>query len=124
MTAAKHDAPVRHRRSKALDVLLWVFAIGVLAGAVIVALTMTDLHRGLAEARRQRDQAQKQLVDFQGQLKQSEGEIDKLCIAATSMNTTLASPKYAHVRQELGDEVLNKSGNIASIACGVTETTH
>jgi hypothetical protein len=35
----------------------------------------------------------------------------------------MASPKYAHVRQELGDEVFNKSGNIASIACGITEPT-
>src|SRR5215472_10743914 len=100
MTAARHDAPVAHRRPKWLAVLFGVFAIGVLAAAVMVALTMADLRRGLAEARRERDVAQKQLVDFQGQLKQSEGEIDKLCIAATSMNATMASPKYAQVRRE------------------------
>jgi hypothetical protein len=122
MTAAKHEAPVAHRRSKVLDVLIGVLSIAVLAGAVIVAVMMTDLHRDLAEARRQRDQAQQQLVDFQGQLRQSEGEIDKLCTAANSMNATLASPKYAQVRSEFGDEILNKSGNITSIACGVSET--
>jgi hypothetical protein len=123
MTTARRDAPVEHRRSKALIVLLGVFSIAVLAGAAIVAVAMTDLRRGLAEARSQRDEAQKQLVDFQAQLKQSEGEIDKLCIAATSMNASLASPKYAHVRPELGDEIFNKGGTIASIACGLTDKT-
>jgi hypothetical protein len=121
MTAAEHDAPVRHRRSKLLVVLSGVLSLAVLSGAVIVAVTMTDLHRDLAEARGQRDQAQRQLADFRDQLRQSEGEIDRLCIAATSMNASLASPKYAHVRPELGDEILNKSGSIASIACGITE---
>jgi hypothetical protein len=123
MTAAKHDAPVGHQRSRVLDVLFGVLFIGALAGAVIAAVTITDLRRGLAEAQRQRDEAQKQLVDFRDQLKQSESEIDKLCVAANSMNATLASPKYAGVRSELGDEVLNKSGNIASIACGITDKT-
>jgi hypothetical protein len=123
MTAAKHDVPVEHRRSKILGVLLWVLSIGALAGAAIVAVTIADLHRGLAEARSQRDQAQKQLVDFQGQLKQSEGEIDKLCIAAASMNATLASPKYAHVRAELEDDIFNKSATIEGIACGISEKT-
>jgi hypothetical protein len=99
-------------------VLFGVFAIAVLASAIIVAVTVTGLRRDLADARRQRDEAQKLLADFQGQLKQSEGEIDKLCTAAASMNAALASPKYAQVRQELGDEVLNRSGNIESIACG------
>jgi hypothetical protein len=124
MTAAKHDAPVEHRRSKVPGVLFWVLSIGVLAGAVIVAVAMTGLRRDLVEARSQRDQAQKQVVDFRDQLRQSEGEIDKLCVAANSMNATLASPKYANVRSELGDEVFNKSGNIASIACGITDKTH
>src|SRR5215469_5787688 len=121
MTAARHNAPVEHRRSKVLGVLFGVFCIGVLAGAVFVAVAMTNLHRDLAEARRERDEAQKQLVDFRDQLKQSEGEIDKLCIAANSMNATLSSPKYANVRSELGDKVFNQSGNIASIACGITQ---
>jgi hypothetical protein len=121
MTAARHDAPVEHRRSKVLDVLFGIVSIGVLAGAVIAAVTMTNLRRDLVEARRQRDEAHKQLADFRDQLTQSEGEIDKLCIAANSMNATLSSPKYANVRSELGDKVFNQSGNIASIACGITQ---
>jgi hypothetical protein len=124
MAAAKQDVPVERRRSKIFGVLFWVFSIAVLAGAVIVAVTMSDLHRGLVEARRQRDVAQMQLADLQGQLKQSEGEIDKLCIAAVGINSALASPKYAQVRTELGDDILNRSGNISSIACGNTEYTH
>jgi hypothetical protein len=123
MTATEHKASVEHRRSKAVGVLLWVLALGVLASAVLVAVTVTDLHRGLVDARRQRDEVQKQLADFQGQLKQSEGEIDKLCTAAASMNAALASPKYAQVRPVLGDEILNKSGNIESIACGNTQNS-